>query len=614
MGIKTVPSRLIYSIDIPEVSNFETRFVYNFYTPDEVTNDTGIFTDYVIEKMNVSQDVLSQVQQGFSSQINLTKAPRYVKISYSIPSKEKVKIVSTLNKIQKRFLEGSYEKIITEDQFATSYYTSVSVNNGSLDEQVSSLFEGLNKDQTKFQERFPNSVLNTQSTFGEVNTKVLSEVMALQLQKGGTNFRNKEINPYFKKLKSVKFNSQINNNFLYDLFLNASGSYHLNNQSFAKQLDFAKTVKNVNSNFDLTDDEFKPSIPYYKKELRSDVKSEVEILGYLIEKSELFPGQIVKNYDPIVITGGSVNSYIDFNVRYGAVYTYKIKTIASITYDAVENDSLKFYQVKSLVGSKPVTSVLEAIENVAPPTPVEIKYVWDYDRVNPTTATFDHANNRIFPNTGTRGSLFMYWSYPVNTQMDIKKFQVFRRKSVEDPFELIKVFDFNDSIIEFEDLDDRINPALVQITTPNPTLSFYDDDFTKSSDYIYSVTSVDAHGLTSNYSEQFRVRFDSFSNKVITTLISIAGAPKQYPNLYLEKDLFVDTMKTSSKNLLSVYFTPKCYYVTNGDNPKEKVISNVTKNTNQISKYLMNFINVDNQKNAILEIKINDSTKDNKLK
>jgi len=616
MGIKTVPSKLIYSIDIPEVSNFESKFVYNFYTPDEVTNDTNIFTDYVLEKMNSSQNILSkQTSESFGSENDLKKAPRYIKLSYSPPSGVNFLKQSNFTSDLRKFLKDNFSKIVAEDKFASGYYTSVNVSGGSLDEQVSSLFNGLSKEvkqngQVDYQNKLPNFIVNSQSLYGESNSEVIGQVTSLQLQKGGTFFKSNVINPYFKRLKTVKFNSQINNNFLYELFLQASGSYHLNNESFASeaQLEFAKKVKTINSNFDLSDDEFKPSIPWYQKE-SSEGDPTVEIVGYLIEKVELFSDKTIKNHDPIIIEGGSVNGYIDLNVRYGAIYVYKIKTIASVTYNSVGKENLNFFKVKSLVSSKSVIAYAETSEAIAPPPPVEVKYVWDYDRFNPVTATFDHSSNKILPNTGIRGSLLICWSYPINSQMDIKKFQLFRRKSINEPFELIKMFDFNDSIVKFQDLDDMINPTAIENTLPNPVLSFYDDDFMKSSEYIYSLASIDAHGLTSNYSEQFRVRFDSFNNKLTKELVSIAGAPKQYPNMYLEKDLFVDTIKTSSKNVVNVYFTPLCYFIKNDDNSKTKIISNTSpSNQSSVSKYVLNFINIDNQKSRNVEIKLADLT------
>jgi hypothetical protein len=244
-------------------------------------------------------------------------------------------------------------------------------------------------------------------------------------------------------------------------------------------------------------------------------------------------------------------------------------------------------------------TVVETTENIGPPPPTELKFMWNYDRINPLTMQYDSVTNAPYPDTGKYGSLFLYWTFPINSQLDIKYFQVFRRKSVDEPFELIKMYDFNDADIVFPLLEDKINPALIE-KTASPKKSYYDDEFMKDSEYIYALACIDAHGLTSNYSEQFKVRFDAYKNKIVITTISTAGAPKQYPNIYLAEDLFIDTMKTSNKKTLHAYFSPDCYEVQKSINNKIKVFKSEIENT----KYKINFINIDNQDNVALDIKI----------
>jgi hypothetical protein len=195
----------------------------------------------------------------------------------------------------------------------------------------------------------------------------------------------------------------------------------------------------------------------------------------------------------------------------------------------------------------------------------------------------------------------IYWSFPINPQMDIKKFQVFRRKKINEPFELIKVFDFADGSVVFPDLEETINQSLIEKTL-YPECSYYDDDFLKKSEYIYAVAAIDAHGLTSNYSEQFKVSFDAYKNKIEIKLVSVANSPKQYPNLYVQQDLFIDTIKTSNKKTMHVYFSPDCYNVINGS----EQLTNVLNSSKFGSSYKMNFINIENQKSCQLNININD--------
>jgi hypothetical protein len=185
--------------------------------------------------------------------------------------------------------------------------------------------------------------------------------------------------------------------------------------------------------------------------------------------------------------------------------------------------------------------------------------------------------------------------------MDIKKFQIFRRKSVDEPFELLQVFDFDDAEIKFPLLENKIDKNVVEYSL-DPQRIYYDYDFYKESEYIYALASVDAHGLSSNYSAQLAVKFDQYSNKLVVNYISKSGAPKQYPNLYLDKDLFLDTIKTSTKNTMHMYLNPDCYSVVLNSGTKLDMLR-TNKNG---GKYIINFINVENQKSANVEISITD--------
>jgi len=405
-------------------------------------------------------------------------------------------------------------------------------------------------------------------------------------------------------LKKINFYSQVSNNVLLDLAAPASfQELNLKKETLRKAVSKARSISRSNNNFDLSDDDFKPNIPYYKitssnSNLRTSHNS--ALVGYVIEKYELFEDGTQKVFDPIIVENPGASSIVDMNVRYGAVYLYKVKTIMDIIVPAVDNANGNVFLISSLISSKPVVTMVETTENLAPPPPTELKFVWDYDRVNPSTTMFDPISNKPFPNTGTRGSLMIYWSFPINSQMDIKKFQLFRRGKITDPFELIKVYDFNDSQLVFPELEDSINEKLIEKS--NPESSYFDDDFTKNAEYIYAVASIDAHGLTSNYSEQFKVAFDSSTNQLKVSLVSVAGAPKQYPNLYLQNDLFIDSIKTSEKMTLHVYMTPDCYDVINSQGQSTSVVGSIQKN----AKYKINFINIENQLSSQLEIVVND--------
>jgi hypothetical protein len=85
------------------------------------------------------------------------------------------------------------------------------------------------------------------------------------------------------------------------------------------------------------------------------------------------------------------------------------------------------------------------------------------------------------------------------------------------------------------------------------------DAWDRSSAYIYAVCAVDAHGISSPYSNQIGVRWNSGRNTIDVVHVSAQGAPKPYPNLFVEKDAFVDTMKIEGSSQMTVVFQPECY-------------------------------------------------------
>jgi len=574
-SVCSLPSPLVYSIDVPEVKNFESKFFYNFHVIDEINNDNG-------------QEVKSSIH---------TKIPRYVKLTFSPPYNEDV----TFGTIDTNI---NADDLVYEDTFATDNYTTVNITNLSIEQQTTS--------NVKYQN---NSFKNIIDTIGlnfddyKFSSEYSSNASAKLLQENGISFTNDLVkNSKFFNLTKLRFDIQLNNQVVYDFFVYASGSYLSNNEIYKSNINVAKQKSSQNPS-DMNDAQYTPSIQTYQEGIEtggSPATSTKILVGFLIQKFELRTDGTIREFDKIFLKSHDIISYIDDKVRYGAIYVYKIRALFKIGYSAVDNDTLTFHYITSMIASKPTVSYVETTENIAPPAPIEVRFVWDYDRINLNTSEFLPNTNIHLENVGKRGSLMIYWSFPINPQRDIKKFQVFRRKSIDEPFELIKMFDFDDSFVKFQNKEEFINQDLIEsqtIGTLNgsviavPVLSYYDDDFYKNSEYIYSVASIDAHGLTSNYSEQIRVRFDQFLNKIETSLVSIAGAPKQFPNLYLDQDLFLDTIKTSYKKSFDVYFTPDCFSVTLGNNNKTKIID-----VEAANKYVFNFINIDKSLGSNLKI------------
>ena len=187
----------------------------------------------------------------------------------------------------------------------------------------------------------------------------------------------------------------------------------------------------------------------------------------------------------------------------------------------------------------------------------------------------------------------------MNTQRDIKQWQIFRRTSIDEPFELQKVYDFDDSTVQEKDPgEESVDPRLVEKLT-SPKNFYVDFDFNKEAKFIYSVCSVDAHGLSSNYGMQFEVSFDRYKNKIQKKLISKSGAPKAYPNMLLERDTFVDTIKDTGHKKLRIVFSPEYLKVKDIENNDLGLLK-----TDENSVYRLSLINADLQKQTIIDVKL----------
>ena len=304
----------------------------------------------------------------------------------------------------------------------------------------------------------------------------------------------------------------------------------------------------------------------------------ISIAGYLIEKSEIRSDGTVLVFEDILVDSPTTTTFIDVKIKYGAVYRYKIKAVAVLSLPVIDLSGLAVKATGLITSQASHSKVIHAVDSVPPPSPADFKVSWDY----------------------TLSSTRLMWSLPVNRQYDIKYFQIFRRKTIFDPFELIKMFDFNDSDVIFPDFD-TIETRLKEKMS-SPKTFFIDEEFTKDQNYIYALTSVDAHGLSSNFSMQFSVSFNIFENKISTKLVSKSGAPLAYPNMYLNTETFIDTIKTSAFSRLNVYFDPEYLKIVNSRNED----LNLLPLDDQFGRYILQMINTDFQSSQNIEFSIED--------
>jgi len=643
----SLPSKEIYSVDVPEVNDLAATFRYNFFTPDESVSETGGVPVKVLQRQS------DEVDAAFI-QYATTRAPRLVSFSFKLPRLVESSNVTSdatgrANVFESNAQNGSLisdniDKVVTEDHFASNNYVAVNFNDGEIDDKVHYLVSGshtlntYNDDSDNNTSDYKAAHRLSSLTPKHIKPHFLFRSLA-QPAKNGVRFFGKGgmriFNTYFKRLKQVTTNAQINSKLFNEVVNRTINDPHSpftsdlqNIQKFAKKLKH-QSMQKMSSQ--VSESDFKTFTPFISVKVRRTAhhkdQNGAEIVGYIIDKVEVRADGTSRSLSPIIIDNPRVNSTADFQVKYNTTYVYSVRTVVQFTLPAIDDDTGEIAMIKILVSSKPSNKVhVNTIETTAPPCPADVNFTWDYDRVNPITAQYDHSTGQALPGTGKQGSLMIHWTFPPNSQRDIKKFQVFRRRSVDHPFEMIKMYDFDDSVVRLPDKE-RPDQSLVEHIT-SPCTFFYDDDFLVgdqnafdngeyssvgserhpgSSTFIYTVAAIDAHGYTSNFGAQFEVWFDLFKNQLQKKLISHCGAPKPYPNLYLEADTFVDTIRVSGPHSkqVRVYFNPEYYHLYDDQERLTRVLA--TRQTG--GSYKMQFINTDNQKSAAVNITINDQVR-----
>ena len=587
----------VFFIHVPSPIELKLDFIYNYYVYDESTNAIAGIPEALKRKL---------LDQSITNTANFSiRTPRYVKLVWSIPTSLNQSL-STQNDF---LIKDNLEKIATEDSFVSSRFTSRQFS--SFDE-IENAYRIINNNEI---------VETSQATIIDnyVST-LLNEYVETKDEDDPEKLRNylTEAIENIEKIADRPFHT-LGINFSNDLgqqIVDTSGFDQLVSNMPTSQVKIRTSVLSdilVSSSLSLDDinniNKFANygNLPYDANEVViQPVKigekvnvfnkdATTTLVGYIIEKYELTKEGFIKS-KIIPIENISINNYIDVEVKYNTTYYYSIKTIGQISTSGYDINNQEIRDITYYISSKPISNKVLCIENTPPPPPVDINFIWDY-------------NAR---------KLKIVWGLPVNSQRDIKQFQVFRRKTINDPFELIrqKSFDYSTKkymtgeIIDGNRSDISQDDASFIDYEKLPSMMYIDDDFIvdielfSSSKFIYTTASIDAHGLISNYGSQFEITFDFFKNAIVKKFISNAGAPRQYPNLYLDTDLFKDAIKTDGEKStkMKIYFMPEYFKLKYNNGNIQTMLG--TKQQNAF--YKMQFINLQNQKSDSLKITIND--------
>lgn len=620
------PSKLVYAIDIPQVTELAATFTYNFFTPDECTNDSGGVPVTALARPAATIDA-SFIQWS------LTRVPREVNFTFRVPKvadpgntvsaqTQRDNANSTTGAQNGSLIADNLNKVIDEDFLASHGYVSVSFHDGEIDSKVHYLVSGTLATQTLESEHADDNshYKASQQLLKALPSTVSPHFVTRALTQPDLGFGAQFYSPksssggrvasptghpkatqtrftsaYFDRLKKVVTNVQLNSKLMQDM---VNGAIVDPTSPFAGDVvslhQYAKQAKqSANQRFSagISANDYKTYVPFISAQKQSTSvhhsKYTAQIVGYIIDKFEVLADGSLSAAPPIVLDSPTVSSTADFQVKFHANYCYAIRTVALLTLPAIDDSNNDVATVQVLISSKPSNRVYVSTTKLdAPPPPGDVDLVWNYET----------------------NQLLLQWAFPVWSQRDIKQFQVFRRTSVDHPFQLQKVYNFDDSAVVFPSAE-QPDPTLVEYLT-SPCQYYVDEDFdwqtqiTANKGFIYSIACIDAHGLTSTLSAQYRVWFDPFKNALQKEHVSHLGAPKPYPNLYLDGDVFVDTIKVSGdrSKRVKLYFNPEYYYLIDDQNKTEQVVA--TQQTG--GSYRLQFINLDNGKASTVDISIND--------
>lgn len=583
MSKESVPSKPFQIVDLPEVTNVVASSVYNFYTNDEMINESGNSA----VNGNLSD---SLTLKGTADTANLNaRTPRYVKLSFavqdcpkSILGKKSTGIKTSHTEVLNALNAGS---VFTEEATAGTGFDNYTFDQSGLVDDLelfwSRKFSTLGSD---YDEASSLELLDAmQVDKVEPTTEFLESMLppadssktGLSLSSVGTQFLKNEQNHYTVGMLNSSYAP-------YMLKREVSKGLGLSIESNLQR--FLESIQNVRVDESkyASDDEYLFDVPMKRYRCNDpNFVAEAEVVGYLFEKERVMRGQSYK-MSPIFVKGSNLREAYDSQVAYGQTYRYAARSIAKFRVPITDWDTGATYIGEFFYASRLSAPVQAKIfENRRPDPPSDISYYYDYDADN----------------------LLITWSPPVNPQRDIKYIQIFRRKDITEPFQLLAHYDFDDSIIVKTSME-RPGAGLTIESTTMPTF-YVDSEWNSTKSYIYAIVCIDARQLSSYYSTQTRVSYDSTIHKIKKEFISYQGAPKQYPNWYLKENFFPDIIKDSSHAKVSVYFNPEAYTLLRSSG--EELPAFYSKDIDPDSKYLFQFINVDRLAEHQIEVQIEKS-------
>jgi len=599
----SAPSILASLVDIPQPSEPTARFVYNFFEPNE--RISGV-TDAVFNIGN-PLDVLGI--PDLDARTLAVTVPRYVQIQFTptllndeLAPGPNAFIVGTSPSEIELLIRDNLDKIQSELDISTRQSSALSLQDSHMATAAAAYLElsvsmradidGNNVDKAQFL----NSVTED-SVSGDIILSLIEDADRQDVMYIDSDSRNELNMSDLASLHAIKVWAQVDDRFVGSIvrstvanpispFAGALSSL-TSGPAGGTAGEIQSRARNVHESYTINEAEYSAElIPVLAEPTVNSWQPAAKVVAYLIMKEEVFADGSSEFIESLLVMNPNATTATDSNIRYGSVYRYSIRSIALLQLPAtsIGDDVPDNYTTVNLVSSRSGPGmIVRCSENIPPPPPADLNFMWDY----------------------AERALVIMWEFPVNPQRDIKKFQVFRRPSLSEPFTLLAEYDFDDSAVREARSETPKSSSVIGMSYPEKW--YIDEEFTKDSSFIYSLCSIDAHDMSSNYSTQFRVTFDRYKNTLVRELVSLPNAPKPYPNFYLRANLTLDAMKDSNHYTATVYFDPEYLTVMKTVPNSDPVSLELLATIDQEASYKLQFINVDRQKSQVLNIELQDN-------
>ena len=570
------PSRAAFVFDVPEPSGLSARFIYRYFLRDEKSSTDTFGSEESFQRhglKNAREILLTFAAAKNSVGIGTGQS------SLGFTEAEKRKIfVENLDSIASELSVGSrsFTTILVQDKSANAALQLAVENSLRVYKKKT---KGLSPIQKILNYGSISKELDAQSILDYTDIDAANEYTTFDPKTGNTVTKTGE-----GDVSKLSFSLSVNDKFVGDLITKAKTAAL--SPIFDALDPIVPTALNVSKSSSASDpskvieiDDYEPSaVPISSTVVDVDTSSVYGnvLLGYLIQKYEIDSSGNQTQVDRFVITNPNLTSYTDNQVAYGKRYQYSIKSVYAVR--ILSYDGANFVSCDYLISSRESPNVEVLCEEAKPPPPpVDLKFWFSQER-----------------------KFHIEWQHPFNKQEDIKRYQVFRRRSIDEPFQLLSELDFDDSTVKTPKSDKLLSNSV--IFSSFPVASYIDESFDLDSNYIYAVCSLDARDLSSGYSEQFSVTFERQYGKLRVDRVASAGAPKPYPNFTLDKPITLDSMKTSGFKRASIYFDPDYLKVLD---LREKDLKHLATSKDSPS-YSIQFINIDLQQDARVSISVID--------